>query len=277
MPGPERVVIITGASRGIGLAAARWLAGSQASVVLVSRSAEGLRRATGEVEAGGGRALAVAEDLADPAAARRIVEAALDRFGAVHAVVNNAATIEPVSTVAEVDLGAWLDLVRLNLLGPLAMCQAALPSLRASAGRIVNVVTIVATMPVPALSGYASSKAALVQMTRVLALEEPSVTALALDPGPTDSDMMVTLRQGAQAAMPQQWAERYEGMQRDSLLNPPELPARSIAWLALHAPPTMSGELVTFDRPDVAGPALESFGSFGGEPLRVATPPPPPT
>lgn len=267
------VVIVTGASRGIGAATARWLADVGTSVVLVARSFDGLASVAADIEVVGAEALVLPDDVSDPSAARRVVAATLSRFGRIDAIVNNAGSLEPVSAVSCLDLDEFQRVMRLNLIGPLALAQAALPSLRDAPGRIVNLVTVAATMPIPALSAYAASKAALVQLTRVLAIEERDIVSVALDPGPTDSGMMETLRSRSHEAMPAAWAERYDDMKRGAMLRPPAFAARAIAWLALSAPMSMSGDVVTCDRFDVHDPALARFGGMPVPTLALPAPP----
>ena len=183
-------VIVTGAGTGIGAATARRLGRLGWSVVLVGR-----RRALVEAVAAeiGGNGLALADDLADPAAPKRIVAAAIERFGGIDALVNNAATIK-VMPVEAYPLDV-LDLHwAVNIRAPFLMIQAALPSLRDRRGAIVNISSSSGTILRPGQSVYGMSKAALDYLTRSLAGElAPSrvrVNGLAL--GPVDTPIHET-------------------------------------------------------------------------------------
>ena len=126
-----------------------------------------------EVEAAGGRALAVPGDLAVAEDAARAVRAAVDAFGALHVVVNNAGVIRRNIRLHEVDVELWDELIAINLRGPYLVLHAALPELlRADGDRcIVNVSSTLAVKPAPGIAPYAAAKGALISLTRAVALE----------------------------------------------------------------------------------------------------------
>lgn len=109
-------------------------------------------------------------------------------------------------------------------------------------------------------SAYCASKAGLLHLTRVLAAEEPAITAVSLRPGVVDTQMQAEIRHSSKGAMPTARRERFRRLKRGGELAPPAAPARSIAWLALYAPSDWSGEFIEYDDPRVTEPAETVFG-----------------
>lgn len=257
----QPVTIVTGASRGLGAAIALQLAGAGVAVVLVSRSIEDLRRTAAGVRSGA--ALVLPADVSDPAACRRVAAETLQRFGRLDAVVNNAGTVEPLETVGCSEPARWQRNVAVNLLGPVYLTMAALDALRSRRGRVVNVSSGAAERVIQAASAYCASKAALNQFTRVLAAEEPDITAVAVRPGVVDTPMQEYLRRHGPASMPAEQAAYFRQLKTAELLEPPEVPARAIAWLALQAPRAWSGRFLSYDDPQIARPAGDYFDGNG--------------
>ena len=250
--------IVTGASRGIGAATARWLAAGGARVTLVARNEDGLRATAAAIAAAGGEAQVQPADLTDAAAAGAVVAAAFGRWGRLDAVVNNAAQIEPIARIATVELAAWTQTITVDLLAPLALTQAAIAHLRASRGRVLNLVSTAAHLPLAGLSAYCCGKAALHMLTRVLAAEEPDITALSVQPGPVDTDMHVALRAETDALDPERLAY-YRSLPQQNQLRSADVPGRSLAWLALAAPAAWSGREIDHDDPEVTDAATAFF------------------
>lgn len=242
-----RTIIITGASRGLGAAAARIAAGMGANVVLNARSADDLASVAQDIRDAGGQAEVVPGDVSQPEVIRALVERALARFGGLDALVNNAGVIEPVARIADADPEAWQRNWAINVHGPFMLTQAALPSLRERGGRVVSVSSGAAVKPKGGWAAYCASKAALNLFTGVLALEEDAITALAFRPGLVDTAMQTLIRErGAAGMLPDEHA-RFVNHHRAGDLNPPELAGRALAVLALHAPHEWSGSFVRWD------------------------------
>lgn len=254
------VIVVTGASRGLGRALAHWLGRAGCAVALMARSARGLSEAAEEVEHLGGEAAVFSGDVADPGDAHAAVTGTLERFGRLDGLVNNAGIAEPLAMVADSNPEAWLRNLKVNLFGPYALARAALPELRTRRGRVVNVSSGAAQLALPAASAYCASKAALTHLTRVLAAEEPEVVSVALRPGVVDTDMQAVLRKADAHGMPSEQAAYYRGLRERGELIPPSLPARSAAWLVLKAPRHLSGRFVSYDDPEIAGPAESDLG-----------------
>jgi NAD(P)-dependent dehydrogenase (short-subunit alcohol dehydrogenase family) len=182
--------IVTGASRGLGLALARALAARGRRLVVDARGAAELEVARGELAALT-EVVAVAGDVADPAHRAALVAAAGPRVGLV---VNNASVLgpSPQPGLAGYPLDVLEHVYRVNVLAPLALFQAVLPALEPGA-TVINVTSDAAVEPYAGWGGYGSSKAALDQLTRVLAAEHPGLRIFAADPG----DMNTRLQQEA--------------------------------------------------------------------------------
>ena len=254
------VVIISGASRGLGAATARWLAKAGSAVTLISRSADALKRVAEEVQRLGGTALAFKADVSDPGACQKAVATTLDRFGRLDALVNNAGIVEPIAAVVRSDPDRWQYNIAVNLLGPFYLAHAAIPELRNQNGRIINVSSGAATTAIENASAYCAAKAALNHFTRVLAAEETGLTVLMVRPGVVDTQMQERLRGEGPNAISWEQAAYYQGLKDRGELEAPEVPARSIAWLALHGLQEFSGQFLNYDDPRITRPALEVFG-----------------
>jgi NAD(P)-dependent dehydrogenase (short-subunit alcohol dehydrogenase family) len=188
------VAIVTGASQGLGRALAEELAGDGWDLVVDARHQEALESAAARMRGRGGRVVAIAGDVADAGHREALVAAALD-LGGVDLLVNNASTLGPTPMPALADypveeLGA---VYRTNVLAPLALVQRALPALVAAHGTVINVTSDAAVEGYEGWGGYGSSKAALEQVSNVLAAEQPDLRIYRFDPG----DMRTQMHQDA--------------------------------------------------------------------------------
>jgi NAD(P)-dependent dehydrogenase (short-subunit alcohol dehydrogenase family) len=174
--------IVTGASRGLGLALARALSERGWRLVVDARDGAALSAATGGLA--GVRALA--GDVADPDHRAALVQAA----GPLDLLVNNASLLgpSPQPALAEYPLDVLARVYAVNVLAPLALTQLALPHMRAG-GRVVNVTSDAGVEPYPGWGGYGSSKAALEQVSAILAAEHPELRVYAVDPGDMNTRM----------------------------------------------------------------------------------------
>jgi NAD(P)-dependent dehydrogenase (short-subunit alcohol dehydrogenase family) len=240
-------VIITGASSGIGAATVRWVSRLGANVVLFARSKDGLDSVEAEIQRSGGPAFGVAGDIRQPRDCQRLIESTLDRFGTIDGLVNNAGIVGPMGSVAEGDFEAWRQNWEVNVLGPVRLTQMAIPHLRQSSGRIVNVSSGFAIKPVPGLAAYCTAKAALNQFTRVLAEEETSLTALSIRPGAVDTALQREIREQADGSTPKPGVHIGSGQFDGGDLLSPEVPGQIIAVLALHAPRAWNGDFLSWN------------------------------
>jgi NAD(P)-dependent dehydrogenase (short-subunit alcohol dehydrogenase family) len=185
-----KIIIVTGGSSGIGRAAALRFAGLGAKVVITGRRAAAL-----EATAAGYPDIAtVVADAANPDDARRVVRAAVDRWGRLDVLVNNAGA-GAILPLAEVTVAQIERILAVNVLGPSLLAAAALPYLASVQGTIVNISSTFGHRPAVGLSHYAASKAALEQLTRCWALELASqgIRVNAVAPGPTESEALTRM------------------------------------------------------------------------------------
>lgn len=243
----QPTIIVTGASHGLGAATAGLAARLGASVVLAARSPDALREQAAGIESAGGRALVISGDVRLERDCRAIVRQALEHFGRIDALVNNAGMIEPIDPIARARRRAWQRNWEVNVLGPVMLTQLALPHLRKNGGRVVNITSGSAETVVAGWGAYSSAKAAINHLTRILASEEPAITALALLPGIVDTPMQATIRAKGENHMAQGNYEWLFNLHENGRLLPPAAPARAIACLALYAPHEWSGEVLAWD------------------------------
>ncbi|WP_242883270.1 SDR family NAD(P)-dependent oxidoreductase [Actinomadura litoris] len=192
-----KTALITGGSRGLGRALARELARDGWNLVLDARDAAALEEAARDI----GPVTAVAGDVTD-AAHRAALASAVS--GGLDLLVNNAGTLgtTPLPRLADQPVQELADTFATNVLAPLALIQAVLPSLRARGGAILNISSDAAVEGYETWGGYGSSKAALEQLSRVLAAEEPRLAVWWADPGEMATDMLRAAGEDADAAPP---------------------------------------------------------------------------
>lgn len=169
----DKVAIITGASRGIGAGIAGFMAEEGAKVVLVSRKIEGLQAVADEIRANGGEAMPIACHVGHPDQRQDMLDQALKAYGKVDILVNNAATNPHFGPMLTIDGGAWDKTFEVNVKGYFGMIQLVAAHLqeRNAKGSIVNVASVVGTRAAPMQGVYAMTKAAVISMTRTLAME----------------------------------------------------------------------------------------------------------
>lgn len=188
----NRVAIVTGASRGIGAAIARRLAGDGFAVIVnYAGSAGAAGTLVAEIEAAGGRAIPVQADVSDPSAVKRMFDAAEAAYGGVDVLVNNAG-IMTLAPLARMDDAAFDRTIAINLKGTFNGLREAANRLR-DGGRIVNFSTSVVGLYQPAYGVYAATKAAVEAMTHILAKElgARGITVNAVAPGPVATELFL--------------------------------------------------------------------------------------
>jgi len=191
----DRVIIVTGGANGIGRAYADGFVREGAKVVIADIDEPAARTAAREIEAGGGDALALNVDVADVASTEAMASAALDRFGRIDGLVNNAAIAIRVKHVnapmEELPVEEWDRVIAVNLRGPFLCCRAVLPVMKkAKYGKIVNIASGTFFKGTPFISNYVASKGGVVGITRSLAREggDFGITVNCIAPGLTNSD-----------------------------------------------------------------------------------------
>jgi NAD(P)-dependent dehydrogenase (short-subunit alcohol dehydrogenase family) len=186
------VALITGASRGLGRALAHELASRGWSLVLDARGVEDLTLLAGDLDPG--RTTTIPGDVTDPAHRQALVVAAA-RLGGLDLLVNNASHLGPIPQprLRSYDPADLARVYEVDVLAPQALIRLSLPTLAAGTGTVINISSDAAVEAYEGWGGYGSAKAALDQLTAVLAVEEPSIRAYAVDPG----DMRTRMQQDA--------------------------------------------------------------------------------
>jgi NAD(P)-dependent dehydrogenase (short-subunit alcohol dehydrogenase family) len=192
----QRCAIITGASQGLGFEIAKKYLEAGAGVTICARDEATLDKASIELKklARPGQSLiALQADVSRPEDVQRLVEAAIREFGRLDILVNNAGVVGPVGAIESVDLHAWMHALEINLLGSVLLSRATLPFLRqAKRGKIIQLSGGGATSPLPNLSAYAASKAAVVRFAETLAEEVRAhgIDVNSVAPGLLDTRML---------------------------------------------------------------------------------------
>ena len=217
-----KTVMITGASRGIGEAAARIFAEAGANVVLTARGLDRIAAIAGEI---GDRALAVPCDVSDFAAVEAAVAKAAEAFGPIDVLINNAGAIEPIAHLSVSDPEAWGHVVDINLKGVYYGMRAVLPGMiERGSGTILTVSSGAAHGPVEAWSHYCASKAGAAMLTRMVDKEnrQDGIRAMGLSPGTVATEMQREIKaSGVNPVSKLDWSDHI----------PPEWPARALLWM----------------------------------------------
>ncbi len=233
-----KVAIVTGASRGIGAAAAQALGEAGAAVMLAARRLSQAEAHAQQINNAGGKAFALECDVSDYAACQQLVHETAVRLGLPDVLVNNAGVIEPIGVVATGDPREWARSIEINLIGAYYAIRAVLPGmLERGHGDIINVSSGAALRPQEGWSAYCAGKAGLAMLTRSIDLEHRTagIRVFGFQPGTTDTDMQVTIR--ASGINPVSRIPREQ-------LTPVAHPARGIVYLCTKGADDLAGQEV---------------------------------
>ena len=217
-----KTALITGASRGIGAAAARAFADAGANVALVARSTSEIAQIAGEI---GDRAIAISCDVSRYDEVLRAVETTTDTFGGIDVLINNAGVVNPIGHLQETDPESWGKTIDINVKGVMYGLHTVMPDMIAKGGgTIINISSGAAHGPVEGWSAYCSSKAAVYMLTRAADKEarEKGVRVLGLSPGTVATEMQREIKaSGINPVSQLDWSVHI----------PPEWPAQALLWM----------------------------------------------
>ena len=241
----NKVAIVTGASSGIGRAAAKLFAEEGAKVVVTAQRRDALDSLVGEISAAGGTAVAYVGDVKDDACAQALVTLATNEFGGLDIAFNNAGTLGEMGSVTDVSLDGWHDTLETNLTSAFLGAKYQVPAMIArGGGSLIFTSTFVgSTLGMPGMTAYAASKAGLIGLTKVLAAEYgvDGIRANVLLPGGTDTPMGRAVANTPEA---QAFVESLHALKR--LASPEEI-ARTALHLASDASSFMTGASILVD------------------------------
>ena len=229
-----KTILITGASRGIGAAAARLL-GSQGHRLAVARSLDALAALAEEINAGPGEAIALQCDVSNAADVALAVSETVQRYGRLDVLVNNAGLIEPIAHIADIDPDAWSQVVDVNTKGVFYGLRYAIPPmLEQGGGTVINISSGAATKALEGWSHYCATKAAVLSLTRCAHVEygDRGITVVGMSPGTVATDMQHAIRQFGINPVSQ--------LDPDAHI-PPDWAARAIAYLCTDAAREFAG------------------------------------
>lgn len=233
----RKTVLITGASRGIGAAAARAFAAAGARVALVARSRDEVLNLAGEI--GPEQALAIPCDVSRYWEMDAAVEATVREFGGLDVLVANAGVIDPIVPLAASDPEDWVKVIEINLTGVYHGMRAALPvMLEAGGGTILTITSGAASYPLEGWSHYCASKAGAAMLVRCVDKEarDGGIRSIGLSPGTVATAMQVQIK--ASGINPVSQLD-------PSVHIPPDWPARALVWLATPAADDLVGTEVS--------------------------------
>ncbi|MFD7135818.1 SDR family NAD(P)-dependent oxidoreductase [Streptomyces sp. NPDC059894] len=242
-----RSVIVTGAASGIGRATALRFAAEAANVVVADLDADGVKSVVEAIEAAGGTAVGVTGDLSDSAVVDQVTAAAVDTFGGVDVLVNNAGVMDSMSATADVTDAEWERVLRVNLTAPFLLTRSVLPHmLAAGRGAIVTTASEASLRGSAAGTAYTVSKHGILGLTRSLAVmyRDKGIRANAIAPGGTITNITSGLGVDGEAHGPAVIGRHMANMGR---VSEPEEQAAAIVYLASDAASSVNGVVLPVD------------------------------
>lgn len=237
-----KTVLITGASRGIGAEAATAFAAAGANVVLTARGTASIEKLAGEI---GPTARFIAGDVSRYGDVAAAVQLAIDTFGGLDVLINNAGAVEPIAHMERADPEAWGHVIDVNLKGVFWGIRAALPvMLGAGGGTVLTVSSGAAHYPIEAWSHYCASKAGAAMLTRSLHLEtsDRGIRAMGLSPGTVATQMQKEIKaSGINPVSQLDWSEHI----------PPDWPAKTLLWMCSSDADAFLGEEISLRSEDI--------------------------
>ncbi|KAL1589351.1 hypothetical protein WHR41_01945 [Cladosporium halotolerans] len=240
----SKTIILTGASRGIGLAIAQFLLKRSHNLVLVARSEQPLRDLESQYK---DQVAVLTGDLSDFSLGDKAVALAEKRFQKLDGLIVNHGVLDPVKRVANSLADEWRSAFDVNFFSAVALSQAALPSLRKTKGCILFTSSGAASNAYPTWGAYGASKAAMNHLAMTLAAEEKDITSISIRPGVVDTEMQRDIREKHNKAMDEQDAARFAELKATGGLLKPEQPGHVMAKLVIEVPKELSGKFLSWN------------------------------
>lgn len=252
----SKTIILTGASRGIGLAIAHYLLQRSHNLVLIARSEQPLRDLESQYRS---QVAVLTGDLSDFSLGDKAVSLAQSRFSKLDGLIVNHGVLDPVKRIGNSLADEWRSAFDVNFFSAVAISQAALPALRQSKGTILFTSSGAASNAYPTWGAYGAAKAAMNHLAMTLASEEKDITAISVRPGVVDTEMQKDIREKHNKAMDEADAARFAELKATGGLLKPEQPGHVMAKLVLEAPKELSGKFLSWNAEE-----LKSFQESRG-------------
>ncbi len=240
-----KVALITGGGTGIGRAAALLFAREGAAVAVAGRREGPLQETVRRIREAGGTGLAVAADLADPAAGASAVKTVEEKLGPLRILFNNQGAFE-AGSVVETTVEAWDRILSANLKATYLTCRSAIPGMRSRGGSIINTASTLGLVAMRDAAAYCAAKGGVVQLTRAMALDHAreGIRVNAICPGVVDTEMWRERRdpEGRHLAR-----SEYDGLHPLGRMGTPEDVAALALYLASDGSSWMTGSVLTLD------------------------------
>jgi NAD(P)-dependent dehydrogenase (short-subunit alcohol dehydrogenase family) len=231
-------VLITGASRGIGAAAAREFAKYGARVLLTARSEVAIAEIADEINASGGTALHLAIDVSNPTEVQTAVDLSVTQFGGLDIAIANAGIIDPIARIEDSDPEDWGRLIDVNVKGVYHVIRSALPAMKPKGGTLISVGSGAATTALEGWAHYSASKAAVHHLNACLHKEEQdnNIRALVLSPGTVATEMQVSIKEsGINPVSEIAWEDHI----------PPVWAAKTLVWMSTPEADDWRGQVIS--------------------------------
>ena len=245
-----RSAIVTGASQGLGMAMARAFSAAGANVLICSRDEGAITRTRDDLlgtSATRGRVVALAADVSREDDVRRVVDAAIDAFGRIHILVNNAGVYGPMGSIDHVPWADWVRAVEINIYGSVLPIRAILPHFRQHRyGKIIQLSGGGATTPLPRITAYAAAKAAVVRLAESVALDvkDEGIDVNSIAPGALNTRMMDELMAAGPDAVGKGFYDRMRKIAEEGG-TPLDTGAKLAVFLASAASDGITGKLLS--------------------------------
>lgn len=252
----DKVILVTGASRGLGQATAKCLSQLGCCLALCARAKE-IDDAPWLTARPAEKRLYASVDLRHPQEINEFVRQVQQKFGRLDVLINCAAVLGTHTTIAESSLEEWQEAVSTNIIGSVAMLKACLPLLRQSKGAVIQVVSSAGVMPISHFSTYCTTKAAQIMLTRTLAAEESGIIAVNYDPSMMDTDMQATIRTEIVPHMPPAFKQYFTQAYDNDLMIDTGTAGCALAYTACTLSPAQHSTVINGGDPQLHCRALQ--------------------